>query len=166
MKSSLQVPLKPNSNWTRFSENKIRELYFVLEVELLYFSSVSRCETLMRFSYNKSLTPRPSFHRVCLLCSIASSPALAYWAVLDWVWTRLGAIKISAACGNKSPVHSCFVINTFPNSSHYYPLSRFLKRFISLWIQGKAFPIQSWAGPDRSRSLRFPNLKTIGTRMW
>jgi len=32
--------------------------------------------------------------------------------------------------------------------------------------KGKAIPLQSWAGPEGSRRLRLPDLKTIGTRRW
>jgi len=28
---------------------------------------------------------------------------------------------------------------------------------------GKAIPIQAWTGPEGSRTLRFPDFKTIGT---
>jgi len=29
--------------------------------------------------------------------------------------------------------------------------------------KGKAIPVQSWTGPEGSRSLRIPDFKTIGT---
>jgi len=32
--------------------------------------------------------------------------------------------------------------------------------------KGKAIPLQAWTGPEGSRRLRFPDFKTIGTRMW
>jgi hypothetical protein len=31
--------------------------------------------------------------------------------------------------------------------------------------KGKTIPLQAWTGPEGSRSLRFPDIKTIGTRM-
>jgi hypothetical protein len=30
-------------------------------------------------------------------------------------------------------------------------------------IKGKAIPLQTWTGPEVSRKLRLPDLKTIGT---
>jgi len=30
-------------------------------------------------------------------------------------------------------------------------------------VKGKAIPLQAWAGPECSRSLRLPDFKTIGT---
>jgi len=30
-------------------------------------------------------------------------------------------------------------------------------------VKGKAIPLQAWIGPEGSRSLRFPDFKTIGT---
>jgi hypothetical protein len=30
-------------------------------------------------------------------------------------------------------------------------------------VKGKAFPLQAWTGPEGSRRLRLPDLKTIGT---
>jgi hypothetical protein len=30
-------------------------------------------------------------------------------------------------------------------------------------INGKTIPLQAWIGPEGSRRLRFPDLKTIGT---
>jgi hypothetical protein len=30
-------------------------------------------------------------------------------------------------------------------------------------IKGKAIPLQAWAGPEGSRRLRLPDLKTVGT---
>jgi hypothetical protein len=38
--------------------------------------------------------------------------------------------------------------------------------YTSNYIQkgkGKAIPLQAWAGPEGSRSLRLPDFKTIGT---
>jgi len=32
--------------------------------------------------------------------------------------------------------------------------------------KGKAIPLQAWTGPEGSRRLRLPDLKTIGTSMW
>jgi len=32
--------------------------------------------------------------------------------------------------------------------------------------KGKAIPLQAWAGPEGSRRLRLPDLKTIGTLRW
>jgi len=29
--------------------------------------------------------------------------------------------------------------------------------------KSKAIPLQAWTGPEASRTLRFPNFKTIGT---
>jgi len=29
--------------------------------------------------------------------------------------------------------------------------------------KGKAIPLQAWTGPEGSRRLRFPDLKTVGT---
>jgi len=29
--------------------------------------------------------------------------------------------------------------------------------------KGKAIPLQAWTGPEGSRRLRFPDIKTIGT---
>jgi hypothetical protein len=34
---------------------------------------------------------------------------------------------------------------------------------IIIIINGKAIPLQSWTGPERSRRLRLPDFKTIGT---
>jgi hypothetical protein len=31
------------------------------------------------------------------------------------------------------------------------------------WVKSKAIPLQAWAGPECFRSLRLPDLKTIGT---
>jgi hypothetical protein len=33
-------------------------------------------------------------------------------------------------------------------------------------VKCKAIPLQAWTGPEGSRSLRFPDFKTIGTRRW
>jgi hypothetical protein len=30
----------------------------------------------------------------------------------------------------------------------------------------KAIPVQAWTGPEDSKRLRFPYLKTVGTRRW
>ena len=30
-------------------------------------------------------------------------------------------------------------------------------------VKGKAIPLQAWTGPEGSRRLRLPDLKTIGT---
>jgi hypothetical protein len=30
-------------------------------------------------------------------------------------------------------------------------------------VKGKAIPLQNWIGPESSRRLRLPDLKTIGT---
>ena len=40
-----------------------------------------------------------------------------------------------------------------------------------IWVKGKAkkgkaIPLQAWTGPEGSRTLRFPDFKTIGTRRW
>jgi len=32
--------------------------------------------------------------------------------------------------------------------------------------KGKAIPLQAWTGPERSRRLRHPDFKTIGTGRW
>ena len=32
--------------------------------------------------------------------------------------------------------------------------------------KGKAIPLQAWTGPEGSRTLRFPDFKTIGTWRW
>jgi len=32
--------------------------------------------------------------------------------------------------------------------------------------KSKAIPLQTWTGPEGSRRLRFPDFKTIGTRIW
>jgi hypothetical protein len=29
--------------------------------------------------------------------------------------------------------------------------------------KGKAIPVQTWTGPEGSRRLRFPDIKTVGT---
>jgi len=34
---------------------------------------------------------------------------------------------------------------------------------VKVKINGKAVPLQAWAGPEGSRRLRFPDFKTIGT---
>ena len=34
---------------------------------------------------------------------------------------------------------------------------------VNLALKGKAIPLQAWTGPEGSRSLRFPDFKTIGT---
>jgi len=31
-------------------------------------------------------------------------------------------------------------------------------------VKGKVIPLQAWRGPERSRRLRLPDFKTIGTR--
>jgi len=31
---------------------------------------------------------------------------------------------------------------------------------------GKAIPLQAWTGPESSRRLRLPDIKTIGTGRW
>jgi hypothetical protein len=33
-------------------------------------------------------------------------------------------------------------------------------------VKGKSIPLQTWTGPEGSRSLRLPEFKTIGTRRW
>ena len=33
-------------------------------------------------------------------------------------------------------------------------------------IEGKAIPVQAWAGPDGSRRLRVPHFEIIGTQRW
>jgi hypothetical protein len=32
--------------------------------------------------------------------------------------------------------------------------------------KGKAIPLEAWTGPEGSRRLRLPDLKTIGTLRW
>jgi len=32
--------------------------------------------------------------------------------------------------------------------------------------KGKAIPLQAWTGPERSRSMRLSDFKTIGTWRW
>jgi len=39
-----------------------------------------------------------------------------------------------------------------------------------MWVKGKgkgkAIPLDAWTGPEGSRSLRFPDFKTISTLSW
>jgi len=37
---------------------------------------------------------------------------------------------------------------------------------VGLMYEGKAIPLQAWADPDCSRSLRLPDFKTIVTLRW
>ena len=37
---------------------------------------------------------------------------------------------------------------------------------LGLLVKGKAILLQAWGGPEGSRKLRFPDLKTIGTWRW
>jgi hypothetical protein len=41
------------------------------------------------------------------------------------------------------------------------PLSFFI--MLTIKSKGKAIPLQAWIGPEGSRRLRLPDLKTIGT---
>jgi len=36
-------------------------------------------------------------------------------------------------------------------------------RVILNMVKGTAIPLQAWAGPERSRRVRLPDFKTIGT---
>ena len=38
--------------------------------------------------------------------------------------------------------------------------------FSTIWVKGKAIPLQAWTGPEGSRRLRFPDFKTVGTWRW
>ena len=52
------------------------------------------------------------------------------------------------------------------------PLSSGLSFFSEMWelyddtVKGWAIPLQAWTGPEGSRSLRLPDLMTIGTWRW
>jgi hypothetical protein len=47
-----------------------------------------------------------------------------------------------------------FVFSVVPTYNFY------LKLYI---YKGEAIPLQAWAGPEGSRKIRLPDLKTIGT---
>jgi hypothetical protein len=38
-----------------------------------------------------------------------------------------------------------------------------LSSYIQVKAKGKAIPLQAWTGPEGSRRLRFPDIKTLGT---
>jgi hypothetical protein len=51
---------------------------------------------------------------------------------------------------------------------NHAPLSSFVELVdrICTPLKGKAIPLQAWTGPEGSRRLRLPDLKTIGTWRW
>jgi len=44
-----------------------------------------------------------------------------------------------------------------------YSLKRLAGIESSYKVKGKAIPLQAWTAPERSRRLRLPDFKTIGT---
>jgi hypothetical protein len=44
-----------------------------------------------------------------------------------------------------------------------YPYNSYERNQQVAIIKGKAIPLQAWTGPEGSRRLRLPDLKTIGT---
>jgi hypothetical protein len=53
---------------------------------------------------------------------------------------------------------------------HYYnteePCSHLLRSWSLKSCKSKAIPLQAWTGPEGSRRVRLPDVKTIGTWMW
>jgi hypothetical protein len=49
-----------------------------------------------------------------------------------------------------------------PNNINKWQME-FNSEFKGLISKGKALPLQAWTDPEGSRSLRLPDLKTIGT---
>jgi hypothetical protein len=49
----------------------------------------------------------------------------------------------------------------FTINVHYKP-----HKIYSNAVKIKAIPLQTWTGPEVSRTLRFPDFKIIGTRRW
>jgi len=49
------------------------------------------------------------------------------------------------------------------NDCHLYASPRSLISYVDIKGKGKAIPLQAWTGPEGSRKLRLPDLKTAGT---
>jgi len=41
-----------------------------------------------------------------------------------------------------------------------------LESFSTVYIKGKAIPLQAWTSPEGSRRMRLPDFKTVGTWRW
>ena len=68
-----------------------------------------------------------------------------------------------------SAVTKVLVCLFFPLRKYHQPFIRvfYVPALLSCNIKkGKAIPLQAWTGPKGSRSLRLPDLKTIGTWRW
>ena len=129
----------------------------LLTVHQVFMLPCNELEKKMRACINVRETPTPSSDILDLECLI-----FLPLCVLPSLMCMIGCLKEKE---KQRKLQKCCVLFAFSVSTHLYETCEFFysECSINITMKGKAIPLQTWTGPEGSKSLRLPHFKTIAT---